>query len=238
MVISFNGKNLSLAREHLGFDPTITRVNLADGKTPIHYLITMHGRNYQTYDVLFDWKADLVVGRGTRVWKVYPEDNPSQHFALKEVWLEEGQPSEGEIWHNIQASICQVKDGQRDKARQKFERLFLQLQEEYVVPVSSGVCNPSVMEFSRDLDIWKQDRTQQVFRGTIKESTRMSPRGNPYTYQVNLPQRGKPYQKYATRRQYRTLWKDVDHVTVFNDLTNVNQMLVVLRDTIAGKFCL
>ena len=87
------------SRTDLGWDPTVQRVKVG---REIHYRYTVEGKKYITHDSpLCDFRADLLIGRATRVLKVYPEGtnpllNPDVCLALKDMWILEGAEQEGD----------------------------------------------------------------------------------------------------------------------------------------------
>jgi len=108
------------SREDLGYDPTITRT-LADGQP--QYEIQVMDKVYRTTDVLSNFGADAIIGRGTRVFKVYDiKDVNKTPRVLKDVWVEEDRSREGEILNNLFAKI-QLEGGE-DKLRDA-QRYFL-----------------------------------------------------------------------------------------------------------------
>jgi hypothetical protein len=87
----------------LGYDPTITRV-LVDNQP--QYKIQVGDQVYCTTDVLSDFGAEAIIGRGTRVFKVYDEKDANKTpRVLKDAWVEEDRSREGQILQNLFTKI-------------------------------------------------------------------------------------------------------------------------------------
>jgi serine/threonine protein kinase len=91
-----------------------------DGRT--QYEIVVGDKTYRTVSVLSDFGADPLLGRGTRVFKVYDiKDLSRTPRALKDVWVETDCRREGDILAELLekiSSTCQGAD--LDAARRHF----------------------------------------------------------------------------------------------------------------------
>jgi hypothetical protein len=66
------------------------------------YKIQVKDKVYCTTDVLSDYGADAIIGRGTRVFKVYDEQDVNKApRVLKDTWVEEDRSREGQILRNL-----------------------------------------------------------------------------------------------------------------------------------------
>jgi hypothetical protein len=91
----------------LGYDPTVERIvvsrfsDVGAGVTVsepgIQYKYTLAGVTYITEgEPLFDFRADRIEGRCTRVWKVYSKTDPRHcPFVLKNFWMHYEDIQEG-----------------------------------------------------------------------------------------------------------------------------------------------
>ncbi|KAF9240841.1 hypothetical protein BU15DRAFT_73701 [Melanogaster broomeanus] len=96
---------LAFAEDHeLGWDTTIERVLY---KKAIQYRITINGTVYQTVDIISDFGAEAMRGRGTRVFKAYSlaDGEERRVVAVKDAWRYAGQRREDEILRDILADI-------------------------------------------------------------------------------------------------------------------------------------
>ena len=101
------------SNEYLGYDPTITRVLVDDQP---QYDIQVVDKVYRTTDVLSNFGADAIIGRGTRVFKVYDKEDPNKTpRVLKDAWVEVDRSREGQILENLFAKI--KSEGGEDKLR-------------------------------------------------------------------------------------------------------------------------
>src|SRR5258708_10287730 len=79
--------------KNLGYDNTITLVGEANND--LQYDIRIRDETFRTVKLLF--RADGIVGCGTRVWLVCSRDYPDKRCIIKDVWMHQGAKSETEI---------------------------------------------------------------------------------------------------------------------------------------------
>jgi Fungal protein kinase len=113
----------------LGFDPTIQRIIINDTQ---RYRIPVDGKFYVTCAILSDDRASSITGRATRVFEVYDEDDPDTTVALKDLWMDDGSTSEGDIlsevframqeWKNERSQVSPDED--RDVEDDDYHRFF------------------------------------------------------------------------------------------------------------------
>jgi len=94
------------SKEEMGYDPLITRCE--DGKSYIYQIgENAEARFFKTLGLIAEYLSLCITGRNTRVWKVMEYDLISQQFigkcpmALKDLWLDEGAPTEQKIQEGI-----------------------------------------------------------------------------------------------------------------------------------------
>jgi hypothetical protein len=137
----------------LGFDPTVKRVAV-NGE--IQYVYTLDGRTYVTMATLFDFRANAAVGRATRVWAVYPKDNPDRTFVLKDLWMYSDARPEGEILHQI----CK-------KINPKYLRFFLTVEADTLVHIDGSRDRTVILpQILTPMDKPKPDRTHDECQPT------------------------------------------------------------------------
>jgi hypothetical protein len=74
----------------------------------VQYRFRVGDKVYQTRRVLADYRANTIIGRGTRVWEVVDADDRSpnpRRYALKDVWIGESDVPEGIIMKVIRRNI-------------------------------------------------------------------------------------------------------------------------------------
>ncbi|KAI6154649.1 hypothetical protein BKA82DRAFT_1005590 [Pisolithus tinctorius] len=118
---------LAFAKDHeLGWDPTIRRT-CVEGKT--QYIITVHSENrgtieYQTTNVISDFGADGVRGRGTRVFEVCPMLRDGKLDAapvvLKDSWRVCDRQREDKILQEIFRDLREQKDIKEENEARKY----------------------------------------------------------------------------------------------------------------------
>lgn len=91
----------------LGYDPTVKRVRVGD---EIQYEFTVDEKVFVTVgEPLSDFRADSVKGRSTRVFRVYEKGCSTEIlYALKDLWIQDGGPFEGDFMQDILASVSAV----------------------------------------------------------------------------------------------------------------------------------
>jgi hypothetical protein len=92
--------------ESLGFDPTVSRIQIDN---EIRYKFRVGEEIYITTETLADHAADFIRGRGTRVFKAYHDSDRSRSVVLKDVWLEDGQTEEGFLLESLRAAVVEMQ---------------------------------------------------------------------------------------------------------------------------------
>ena len=112
--------------EELGYDPTIQR-RLDPEANRICFVYEVDGHYYKTQKAIFDHRSLCITGRATRVWEVIevasfdkPQSLEGSHtVVLKDVWLDAGTMTEGDIQREIFADLEQIanalKEGKEPK---------------------------------------------------------------------------------------------------------------------------
>jgi hypothetical protein len=77
----------------------------------IQYEYIVSGKTYVTVErPLFDFRAECIEGRATRVWKVYDKhgDKEEGFFALKDLWMFSDTQPEGEILKELRQKVPEM----------------------------------------------------------------------------------------------------------------------------------
>jgi Fungal protein kinase len=114
----------------LGFDPTIQRIIIDDTQ---QYRIQVDEKFYVTCGVLSDDRASAITGRATRVFEVHDEFDPNTTIALKDLWMDDGSTSEGDILQEVFRAMQEWKNersqdshgGDRGVKDDDYRRFFL-----------------------------------------------------------------------------------------------------------------
>ncbi|EKM52667.1 uncharacterized protein PHACADRAFT_211889 [Phanerochaete carnosa HHB-10118-sp] len=210
---------VAFAEEHqLGWDPTIKRLP----PTPIHpsprceIIIkdTSQGevieKTYRTKDLIWNYGADALRGRGTRVWSVVEVDADGNEgmnlYVLKDSWVDVDSEREGRI--NRRINSCTVERG-NTLDLQVFTKIFMQIQAFGDVYIGSRVDRT---------DSFKVDRSGEKLPAEGKFTV---------TVPTNVTCSTKPRQlvlHYPHKVHHRTVFKDVGR-----DLSEVDTLLKVYR---------
>uniref|UniRef100_A0A0W0F630 Fungal-type protein kinase domain-containing protein n=1 Tax=Moniliophthora roreri TaxID=221103 RepID=A0A0W0F630_MONRR len=136
----------SASKEQLGFDPTVRRVQRGSGsKAETRYRFTINGIEYETLEAISIYKANFLLGRANRVFKVQRVVNDEligPIFVLKDLWLPEGAKTELEIQEDVKANINKVHVVEGLDATD-FEKHFVAIKHCEIVKVPS-MTNPRV----------------------------------------------------------------------------------------------
>jgi len=92
--------------ESLGFDPTVSRIQIDN---EIRYKFRVGEDFYITTETLSDHAADFIHGRGTRVFKAYSDSDPTRSVVLKDVWLEDDRTEEGSLLESLRAAMVEMQ---------------------------------------------------------------------------------------------------------------------------------
>ncbi|GJE98435.1 hypothetical protein PsYK624_146650 [Phanerochaete sordida] len=132
-VIKFFFPLLFASEQELGWDSTITRRSPPKVSGPlIQYDIEVGDVVYRTQRLISDAGAQLLRGRGTRVWEVRKLENGEEvgpSLVLKDAWPDEGRESERDISEKIHKS-----GGHQEQAT--FEKYFVSVEHDAEVPVT------------------------------------------------------------------------------------------------------
>lgn len=225
----------------LGYDPTIERIVVdADSvkldpakidtktKPKIQYIIKVgKKKKYQTTRCLFDYKADALRGRGTRVWEVFPVDEPTTRLVLKDVWLD--GKSEGSLWAELKTAVQHNPEDQ-----ELFNAHFLTHLYGAEVPAIGGKLEKSDIVDLLTIGL----PTVQPQRESITHtgSGRVFSVGQPAV----VPRPVKSIKDklaalvVSPRKHYRELFEQV--CIVYHNLTEVPTMFTALCHTVKGTF--
>ena len=131
--------------EELGYDPTIQR-RLDHEADRVCFVYEVDGHYYKTQKAIFDHRSLCTTGRATRVWEVievasFDELQPlegSHPVVLKDVWLDAGSMTEGDIQREIFADLEKISNalqagvepkgfaGMDDESKQKLRECLLE----------------------------------------------------------------------------------------------------------------
>ncbi|KAK7042401.1 hypothetical protein R3P38DRAFT_315440 [Favolaschia claudopus] len=81
--------------EQLGFDSTVSQLADEQGRPQFRY--RLKGTTYIVRRIISEYHAATIRGRGTRVFEVYPEDDPSKSYVLKDEWISADYPTEATL---------------------------------------------------------------------------------------------------------------------------------------------
>ena len=104
---------MTFADDHeLGWDPSIRRILVDDH---VQYEITLNSANgssvYVTTNIIADFGAEAMRGRGTRVFKGYRKGDPDKTpVAIKDTWRASDREREDVILNEIFADMAKVMD--------------------------------------------------------------------------------------------------------------------------------
>ncbi|KXN82897.1 hypothetical protein AN958_01966 [Leucoagaricus sp. SymC.cos] len=213
----------------MGFDPTVKRVNY---KTKTQYIYTINStekqtRHFLTVKPIHNPRSLGMTGKRTRVWKVFelPEPIPENldniesgnEYALKDVWLAEGSPTERD---NLQAIFTKLEEFRDypDWPSQSFSQLLRKV-----------FVNKEYKNYFMQIDI----DGRGFFTKPVSEDDAVDPLIPDPDFFYDSPSDYYPDpvpQMYQVRRQYRLIYKDVG--TALHSVSDLPSTIAVLRDAV------
>ena len=139
-------------KKALGWDETIQACEEGDDR---YYLIKSRQDAYKTLEVLADYGADTLTGRGTRVYKVERQSDKNV-CVLKDVWVDEDRDPEDVIYENILKSATDPED------RQYLEDHLLKPIDHWAVAVNEGKTEEEDEKDEKDYEEAVLDLSRQL----------------------------------------------------------------------------
>lgn len=219
----------------MGWDPSVIPVYGKDGLRSYTFLMA-NGISYTTQKTLQDYEADVLVGRGARVYAVTKDGGDQQtFFVLKDIWPEDDRLTEKEIHRRIIEDIIRVnKNEEVPLTEEEIRNFFITPDNDYFVLIND-----------------KEDHTKRTMmrmplklkRDIISFAKSVDPRAQsvalPMTSDGEVRQtkgvsRQIVTQKYeqSHRRHYRIVFKDYG-IPLYK-LTNMGHSFLVVRDGTKG----
>ncbi|KAF8874610.1 hypothetical protein BD779DRAFT_1566012 [Infundibulicybe gibba] len=98
------------SEEQLGYDTTMHRVPNSAGEL----VIKIGNRWFQTKELLADFSADSLLGRGTRVWRGFFLDAPEAPAVFKDCWAERDCRLEGDVLETLRGEYAKLGPTERN----------------------------------------------------------------------------------------------------------------------------
>lgn len=221
----------------MGWDPSVIPVCGKDGTRSYTFLMAT-GASYTTQYTLQDYGADVLVGRGARVYAV-TKDGGDQHtlFALKDMWPEDDRMTEKEIHRRVIEDIIRVNKMEKvPMSEEEIKRCFITPDNDYFATIDG-----------------KEDHTKHTMmrqRLNLKRHiVNFAKLFNPNSQSVALPMSSDggfrqvsdgasslidtKAHEISHRRHYRIVFKDFGKPLY--KLTNMSQSFLVVRDGTKGS---
>jgi Fungal protein kinase len=222
----------------LGFDPTIQRIIVDDIR---RYRIEVDGKFYVTRRILSDDRASAITGRATRVFEVHDEDDPDTSVALKDLWMDDGSTSEGDMlpevfcamqeWKNERSQVS--SDGDWDVEDDDYRRFFLTTVAHGLVKFDNSFDNTRAAMHGRDLpqpmEYYTTEPDDEYLR--TKES-QTSSRSHGSMHGPIIVPRTEP-RPIRHLQHYRIVFKEVGRPV--HDLDSLKEVFEMLLDAAKGQ---
>jgi hypothetical protein len=186
--------------KELGWDPTMQVVNI--GGAPQYRITVFSGeeaRVYETTRTLSNFAADALLSRGTRVWEA--KNDEDLLVALKDVWLVDDYPREGEILATILNRLA-------DQTLEEAKGVFLGVVQHGDV-VIDGLPDHTLANIIRNQDLPNGGNSLPFYVAPIpKEFPKEQAVGNPRTPLPSLFFKPMPREPQH-RAHYRIVFKEV-----------------------------
>ncbi|KAJ3575710.1 hypothetical protein NP233_g915 [Leucocoprinus birnbaumii] len=240
---------LFATQAEMGFDPTVWRVVEANGT--IRYVYQVQGRFFLTQgDAIFCPRVLCISGRRTRVWRVieieWNADNASwkpinegAEYALKDVWLDEGSDTEGDILDKIFRRLdnftfppdCEIPDSvapilQKALVDKRYRQYFMEIKYhqrgEFTrrVPANHRVSRDDSILDGQPIPLTPEEAAQTTRAGSTQN-------GPGWQYPVSAPPT-QTERSYKAKQQYRLVYASVGK-TIY-DAPNLGSFFQAIHD--------
>ena len=221
-------------KKALGWDETIKPCEEGDDR---YYLIKSRKDTYKTLEVLADYGADALTGRGTRVYKVERQSD-KKVCVLKDVWVDEDRDPEDVIYKNILESATDPED------RQFLEDHLLKPTDHWAVAVNEGKTEEED-EKDHTIHVMMHSETPPEPDQTLNLVSKVegsNPNANSVAplmsfdaepnEKTRLATRVPARKGFSGRKHYRIVFEQV--ATPVYKLTNLSTTFLVLKDAAKG----
>ncbi|KXN82898.1 hypothetical protein AN958_01967 [Leucoagaricus sp. SymC.cos] len=241
----------------MGFDTTVERVTYKD---KIQYIYTIksakgQARRFLTLNPIHNPRSLCITGRKTRVWRVteLPKRLPKDldtvegcgEYALKDVWLNEGSPTERDNLQEVFGKLEDFKDCPewpaeplsqllRDALRNKqCKNYFMEIECDGRGFSTKGVpddatADPSILA-SDVRQMTEPEKDKHIVKGSSQSTPPPSFTTDPQSHQ-SPPGLGGPPRKFEVKRQYRLIYKEVG--TALHSSPDFSSTISGLRDAL------
>ena len=224
--------------EALGYDKTM---RLLEGNK---YEVDVGSLTFVSSQILSDIAADRLCGRATRVFEVSEKSGSSQHFALKDQWIDDDRLSEGLVLEDLRAIIkSKMENGFFDDMRPSLSRnpldYFLSVKaygpvqlsdtlEDNTKTIMQGLSLPDSSS-SLSISFLEKDFVSSDVPGLNSGSTGHIPYPIASTASILPIKRS----NFHPRRHDQTVFNEVG--TPLHDLDNLSDLFQGLADATIGK---
>lgn len=239
----------------LGYDSTIQR-RLDPATNKICFVYDVDGHYYKTQKAIFDHRSLCITGRATRVWEVievasFDELQPlggSHTVILKDVWLDAGSMTEGDIQREIFADLKKIADALQASVEPKgFEGMDDQSKKRLQECLLAHHWHRYFLTVIRE---WQGMTSKEVAKAAEPDSTLFG--APPITVKLSsfphadisrmslsqpsglLPHKEKPFnRRYCPKRQSRLVFKQV--CVALHDVPKLGDVLTALSSCVFGE---
>ncbi|KXN82899.1 hypothetical protein AN958_01968 [Leucoagaricus sp. SymC.cos] len=241
----------------MGFDPTVERVTYKD---KIQYIYTIknakgQARRFLTLNPIHNPRSLCITGRKTRVWRVtelpkrLPKDLDTVEgrgdYALKDVWLNEGSPTEHDNLQEVFRKLEGFEDYPEWPAEplsqlfrsalqnKQYKNYFMEIEYDGRGFSTKGVpddatTDPSVLA-SDVRPMTESEKDKHIVKGSSQSTPAPSFTTDPQSHQSPRGSGGPP-RKFEVKRQYRLIYKEVG--TALHSSPDFSSTISGLRDAL------
>jgi hypothetical protein len=216
----------------MGLDPSVELVEHAEGS---FYHIKLNDAEYKTFAILKHHTTDVLLDRGTRVFKVKKVgDTGDQIYVLKDLWLEKGRKPEHQIYEEI---IEDVRHLYSEKDADTIKQHFLTPIDNMIVKVNgieddtgTSMMRWHTLESSKDAQLPIRLPSHDFGRSS-NASTRASAMELDAVDEIKYNALGP--EKTHHRLHYRVVFKE--YATPIYQVKMMSDVFTVLADLIKGQ---
>jgi hypothetical protein len=206
----------------------------------IQYRIKVNDTWYITKQPLSDFKAEGIWGRATRVWETYMEDDPAQTHAIKDIWLNVDERTEGDIWRELKDTILSetfmrhfmtvVRDGPDANPVTTLKFMQNRLVDEHVI---SNYLQVPTINTDCHANVHNKPGSQRISSVGTPTFTLDSSLAGGRNTAIQFPDPTLTHQ-FQSRCHYRVAFKEV--CIPLHKITDMYHVFKTLLDTVKGLF--
>ena len=241
----------------MGYDPTVHRIMFEDKIRYVYDLTQESGEtlHFRTTATILNPRIACISGRKTRVWRAIQvtgsdglKEKGDKEVVLKDVWLDEGSPTEKEnqdlIYENLQHTEKKqykwLKDKYQGRVGDALENIPNSLPFMRILHDAKGVdCKERLQEAFPDRTILSSavprvSSSRNVTPLTSQITNSYPATGTSHGAPATPDQRHRPQRQYKAKTQYRLVYAQVGYA--LHDAPSIDKAFKAINDVLTGDY--